>query len=278
MVKIVTDTTAYFNEEETYDIKQVPLYVKSEKGQYRERIDISDDEFYKRLIAGEKFETSQPSPQDFISVYEPILKNGDEIVSIHISSELSGTVNSANAAKTILNTDKITVIDSKSASVNLLTKVLLAYNLANAGASREAIKDAVDKAYERTFGFFLPMDIKFLENGGRVSHFQGMISNALKLYFIVHLNEGRIDFLKLGRTKKGSVEELIKTVEDLKNRFNRFERIDTVYGANIEEGESFRDRVEKEFWQKTKKYRIGPVLGSHLGPEFLGIAVVAIQN
>jgi len=217
VVKIVTDTTAYFNEEEeAYDIKQVPLYVKSEKGQFRERVDISDDEFYKRLIAGETFETSQPSPQDFISVYKPILENGDEIVSIHISSELSGTVNSANAAKTILNTDKVTVIDSKSASVNLLTKVLLAYNLANAGSSRGVIKDAVDKAYERTFGFFLPMDIKFLERGGRVNHFQGMISNALKLYFIVHLNEGRIDFLKLGRTKKGSVEELIKTVKDLK--------------------------------------------------------------
>lgn len=276
MVKIVTDTTAYFNEEEeAYDIKQVPLYVKSEKGQFRERVDISDDEFYKRLIAGETFETSQPSPQDFISVYKPILENGDEIVSIHISSELSGTVNSANAAKTILNTDKITVIDSKSASVNLLTKVLLAYNLANAGSSRGVIKDAVDKAYERTFGFFLPMDIKFLERGGRVNHFQGMISNALKLYFIVHLNEGRIDFLKLGRTKKGSVEELVKTVKDLKNQYNGFERIDTVYGANVEEGEIFRERVEKEFGQKTKKYRIGPVLGSHLGPEFLGIAVVA---
>jgi len=94
----------------------------------------------------------------------------------------------------------------------------------------------------------------------------------------VHLNEGRIDFLKLGRTKKGSVEELIKTVKDLKNRFDRFERIDTVYGANVEEGESFREGVEEEFEQKTKKYRIGPVLGSHLGPEFLGIAVVAIQN
>jgi|GEM_PF-6963221 len=70
MIKIVTDTTAYFNEDELkkYDIKVVPLYVKNEKGQWKERVEISDDEFYERLKKGEMFETSQPSPQDFVDV------------------------------------------------------------------------------------------------------------------------------------------------------------------------------------------------------------------
>ncbi|MGB9794162.1 DegV family protein [Caldisericum exile] len=276
MIKIVTDTTAYFNDDELkrYDIKIVPLYVKNERGQWKERIEISDDEFYERLKSGERFETSQPSPQDFIDAYKPLLDEGHEIISIHISTGLSGTVNSANAAKTLLQTDKITVIDSKSSSANLLRKVLLAYDLANKVYTREQIAEEIEKSYSRIFGFFLPMDIQYLERGGRISHFQSKISTALKLYFIVHLNEGRIDFYKLGRTRKGSTEELINIVKGLKNKFDGFEYVDTIYGANVEEGEEFRKRVEDAFGQKVTKYRIGPVLGAHLGPEFLGIGVV----
>lgn len=276
MIKIVTDTTAYFNEDELkkYDIKVVPLYVKNEKGQWKERVEISDDEFYERLKKGEVFETSQPSPQDFVDVYKPLLEEGHEIVSIHISTGLSGTVNSANAAKTILGSDKITVIDSKSSSANLLRKVLLAYDLANKGYSREEIANEVEKSYNRIFGFFLPMDINYLVKGGRVSHFQEKIVTALKLYFIVHLNEGRIDFYKFGRTRKGATEELVNIVKGFKNKFEDFEYIDTIYGANVEEGEEFRKRVEEVFGKPVTKYRIGPVLGAHLGPEFLGIGVV----
>lgn len=276
MIKIVTDTTAYFNEDELrkFDIKIVPLYVKNEKGQWKERVEISDDEFYERLKNGERFETSQPSPQDFIDVYKPLLEEGHEIVSIHISTGLSGTVNSANAAKTLLQTDKITVIDSKSSSANLLRKVLLAYELASKGYSRDEIAKEIEKSYSRIFGFFLPMDIHYLEQGGRISHFQSKISTALKLYFIVHLNEGRIDFYKFGRTRKGATEELINIVKTVKNKFGEFEYIDTIYGANTDEGEEFRKKVEDTFKKEVTKYRIGPVLGAHLGPEFLGIGVV----
>jgi len=280
VIKIVTDTTAYFNDNElkNYDIKVVPLYVKSEKGQWKERVEISDDEFYERLKQGEIFQTSQPSPQDFLEVYKPIIENGDEIVSIHISSKLSGTVNSANAAKALLNTDKITVIDSKSTSANLLRKVLLAYELARKGYSREEIAESIEKSYSRIFGFFLPMDIKYLERGGRISHFQGMITTALKLYFIVHLNEGRIDFYKFGRTRKGATEELIHIAKGLKDNFKEVEYIDMVYGANVEEGEEFKKRAEEVLNHEVNKYRIGPVLGAHLGPEFLGIAVVGKEE
>lgn len=276
MVKIVTDTTAYFNDEELkkYDIKVVPLYVKSEKGQWKERVEISDDEFYERLKQGERFETSQPSPQDFVEVYKPIIEEGNEIVSIHISSNLSGTVNSANTAKTLLGTDKITVVDSKSASANLLRKVLLAYELAEKGFSREEIVKEVEKSYSRIFGFFLPMDIDYLVRGGRISHFQGKVSTMLKLYFIVHLNEGRIDFYKFGRTRKGASNELINIAKGLKEKIKEVEYIDIVFGANVDEVMQFKQSVEESFGSSANIYRIGPVLGAHLGPEFLGIGLV----
>ncbi len=276
MIKIVTDSTAYFSEEELnkYDISIVPLYVSSEKGIYKERVDISDEEFYRRLKEGEVFDRSQPSTNDFVEAYKPILEKGDEIVSIHISAALSGTVNAANAAKTMLDTDKITIIDSKSTSVNLLYKVLRAYELAQNNFTREEIAAEVERLYPRVFGFFLPIDISLLIKGGRVSHLQGRITTALKMYFILHLNEGRIDLYKFGRTRHGSKEELIKIATDMKQKKGGFERVDTIYSANIEEGEEFRKRVEDVLNMPVKKYIIGPVLASHLGSESLGISFI----
>jgi len=276
MIKIVTDSTAYPTEEEiiSMNLTIVPLYVTSNKGVYKERVDISDEEFYKRLKEGEEFSRSQPSTNDFVEAYKPLIEQGYEIVSIHISSILSGTVNAANAAKESLGTDRITVIDSKSSSVDLLYKVIKAYELIQKGATRDEIKNEIEKMHPRVHGFFLPMNIDLLIKGGRISHLQGKITTALKLYFILYLNEGRIDLYKFGRTRNGSKEELIKIVKDISQKRGGLERIDTVFSANDEEGEEFRQRVEKEFGSLTNKYRIGPVLGTHLGLESLGIAFI----
>lgn len=276
MIKIVTDSTAYPTEDEikAMDLTIVPLYVTSNKGIYKERVDISDEEFYKRLREGEEFSRSQPSTNDFVEAYKPIIERGDEIVSIHISSILSGTVNAANAAKEILQTDKITVIDSKSSSVDQLYKVMKAHELIQKGATREEIEDEIEKMHPRVHGFFLPMNIDLLIKGGRISHLQGKITTALRLYFLLYLNEGRIDLYKFGRTRNGSKEELIKIVKEISQKRGGLERIDTVYSANYEEGEEFRQRVEKEFGLPTKMYRIGPVLGTHLGLESVGIAFI----
>jgi degV family protein len=276
MIKIVTDSTAYPTEDEikAMDLTIVPLYVTSNKGIYKERVDISDEEFYKRLREGEEFSRSQPSTNDFVEAYKPIIERGDEIVSIHISSILSGTVNAANAAKEILQTDKITVIDSKSSSVDQLYKVMKAHELIQKGATREEIKEEIEKMHPRVHGFFLPMNIDLLIKGGRISHLQGKITTALRLYFLLYLNEGRIDLYKFGRTRNGSKEELIKIVKEISQKRGGLERIDTVYSANYEEGEEFRQRVEKEFGLPTKMYRIGPVLGTHLGLESVGIAFI----
>jgi|UniRef100_A0A7C4TVR5 DegV family protein with EDD domain len=276
MIKIVTDSTAYPTEEEisSMNLTIVPLYVTSNKGIYKERVDISDEEFYKRLKEGEEFSRSQPSTNDFVEAYKPLIEQGYEIVSIHISSILSGTVNAANAAKESLGTDRITVIDSKSSSVDLLYKVIKAYELIQKGATRDEIKNEIEKMHPRVHGFFLPMNIDLLIKGGRISHLQGKITTALKLYFILYLNEGRIDLYKFGRTRNGSKEELIKIVKDISQKRGGLERIDTVFSANDEEGEEFRQRVEKEFGSLINKYRIGPVLGTHLGLESLGIAFI----
>ena len=164
MIRVVTDSTAYLQKDiiEKYGISVVPLSVEIEGKIYREGVDITDDEFYELLSKGFNVKTSQPTPNDFLETYKNILSEGDEIVSIHISSKLSGTVNAANAAKALLGTDKITVIDSKSASEDLAYKVEKACELANEGKSRDEIEKYIEKYYFRVFGYFLPMDTNYL--------------------------------------------------------------------------------------------------------------------
>lgn len=276
MIKIVTDSTAYFNngQADELGVSVVPLYVKSGDTSYKERVEISDDEFYKRLKEGEQFETSQPSPHDFLKVYEKILNDGNEILSLHISSKLSGTVNSANIAREILATDKITVIDSEFSSIPLLYTVLKAKELSLKNLSRNEIVDEISSFKKRIYGFFLPFDIDYLARGGRVSHLQHALSNKLKLYFTAHLHKGKIELYKISRTKKHSIDELIQIALNYIKHGNEVEAIDIAYGANIEEGESFRNKLEETLKLNIHSYRIGPVLGSHLGPEFLGIGII----
>ncbi len=280
MIRIVTDSTAYLHEDiiKKFNISVVPLYVEINGKTYRERVDITDDAFYAMLSEGFTAKTSQPTTKDFLDVYRPILKKGDEVVSIHISSKLSGTVNAANAAKTLLETDRITVIDSRSASEDLAYKVEKAAELAQSGKTREEIAHYIDAYYNRVFGYFLPQDINYLRRGGRINNFQHAISNVLKLYFIVHLNEGRIDPLQIVRTEKRAKKELMQLVKRFSEKGGGIERGGVVFGGNKEEGELYRAEVSEFLGVEMRSARIGPVLGAHLGPKFLGIAFVTKEE
>jgi DegV family protein with EDD domain len=276
MIRVVTDSTAYLQKDiiEKYGISVVPLSVEIEGKIYREGVDITDDEFYELLSKGFNVKTSQPTPNDFLETYKNILSEGDEIVSIHISSKLSGTVNAANAAKALLGTDKITVIDSKSASEDLAYKVEKACELANEGKSRDEIEKYIEEYYFRVFGYFLPMDINYLKRGGRINNFQHAVSSVMKLFFIVHLNEGRIDPLQIVRTEKKAKKELMNLVKRFSEKLGGIERGGVVFGGNKEEGEEYRKEVSEFLGINMRSARIGPVLGAHLGPRFLGIAFV----
>ncbi len=276
MIRVVTDSTAYLQKDiiEKYGISVVPLSVEIKGKIYREGVDITDDEFYELLSKGFNVKTSQPTPNDFLETYKNILSEGDEIVSIHISSKLSGTVNAANAAKALLGTDKITVIDSKSASEDLAYKVEKACELANEGKSRDEIEKYIEEYYFRVFGYFLPMDINYLKRGGRINNFQHAVSSVMKLFFIVHLNEGRIDPLQIVRTEKKAKKELMNLVKRFSEKLGGIERGGVVFGENKEEGEEYRKEVSEFLGINMRSARIGPVLGAHLGPRFLGIAFV----
>ena len=148
-IKIVTDSTADLPAKlvKELDVAVVPVYLRFGAEVYRDRVDISEDEFYRKLLSDPTHpNTTQPTPQDFASVYEKLSKDADGIVSIHITSKLSGTYNSAvQGKKMVKNGCPIEIVDSQTVSIAIGLMVIQACQMAKSGRSLKQIVDGVGK-------------------------------------------------------------------------------------------------------------------------------------
>lgn len=196
-IKIVTDSTWDFDEEirKEHDIEVVPLYLTIEGKRYKEGVDISNEEFYEIMKTSEKLpQTSQPTPFDFIDVYKKLLKDFEKIISIHISSKLSGTYNSALLAKKEIDKDnRITVIDSKNASGALGLIVYFASLLKKEGKTFSEIVEQVKKVLDKVFTIFILDNLKALEMGGRIGKAKYLLGTILNFKPILMLKNGLIE-------------------------------------------------------------------------------------
>lgn len=196
-IKIVTDSTWDFDEKtrKEHDIEVVPLYITIKGKRYREGIDISNEDFYEIMKTCEKLpQTSQPTPLDFIEVYKKLLKEFEKIISIHISSKLSGTYNSALIAKNEIDKDnRITVIDSKNASGALGLIVYLASLLRKEGKTFNEIVEGVKKAIEKVVTIFILDNLKALEMGGRIGKAKYLLGTVLNFKPVLSLKNGIIE-------------------------------------------------------------------------------------
>jgi len=148
-IKIVTDSTADLPAVliEELDVTVVPVYLRFGDEVYRDRVDISEDEFYRRLLHNPTHpNTTQPTPQDFASVYDKLSQDADGIISIHISSKLSGTYNSAvQGKKMVRNQCPIEIVDSQTLTIALGLIVIQASKMTKSGVSLQQIVDEVGK-------------------------------------------------------------------------------------------------------------------------------------
>ncbi len=169
VVKIVTDSTADIPPDLAKDlsITVVPLYVRFGNETYLDRVQISEEEFYKRLQNDPVHpNTSQPTPQDFAAVYRELSQHADGIISIHISGKLSGTYNSALQAKVMTPMDfPLEVVDSKSVSMGLGMLAIEAATLANSGKGFQQVIEAVKQSADNIYILILFDTLKYLALG-----------------------------------------------------------------------------------------------------------------
>jgi DegV family protein with EDD domain len=280
-VAVVTDSTSYLPPDliERHAIDVVPLYVVFGAERTVPEVEITDfPAFFDELRSIEKLPTtSQPSVGDFVSVYEPLLAEGREIVSVHISGGLSGTPEAARQAKAALERDgkggeRIEVVDSTTAAGGLGFMVLAAAKAANDGASAKEVAQHVAEARAELRLFFVIDTLEFLKRGGRIGAASAWIGSTLKVKPILTV-QNEMTPVERVRTSKRAFERLVDYGRQGKEsggdawsaqHINAPEECERLIAAC---GEVFGT-------PPTIVSEIGPVLSAHTGPGLLGMGTL----
>jgi DegV family protein with EDD domain len=273
-VKIVTDTTADIPAAlaKELDITVVPQVLVFGDKTYRDRIDITIDDFYQKLLHEPTYpHTSQPTPQDFVEVFGNLCKQKpDGIVSILLSSKLSGTINSAQQAKKLVKSDcPIHIIDSKMVAMGLGVIVIAAARMAKAGKSESEITDAVKKMTGNVKLLILFDTLEFLAKGGRIGKVKSLVGSILNVKPMVTVKDGELLPMGQVRSRSKGKEKLLDLIEDIKD----IEDIAIIYSTTPDEANKMADDILGFPREKIYVVQVGPVLAAHAGPGVLGIAV-----
>lgn len=276
-VAIVSDTCHYLPAElvAEHGIQQVSLYVHW-KGETQRESEIADyDAYYRRLGSAEELPTtSQPSIGDFLSVYEPILDRGEDIVSIHLAGGMSGTVRSAEQARDQLGNDaeRVHVIDSASACGGEGLVVLAAAAAAREGADVAAVADRARRARESLKMWFAIDTLEYLRKGGRIGGAQAWLGSALKIKPILTV-ESEITPIERVRTSRRAFERM---VELLRSRAQDGADAWMVQHIQAPEDAAELARRGTEIFghEPLVISQIGPVIGTHVGPGLLGAGAI----
>ena len=272
-IRIVTDSCSDLppGAARDYDITVVPLYVNIGNETYRDGVEIGPDRFYSLLEQLPVLPTtSQPSVGDFHSVYERLLDEGHQVVSIHISGRLSGTCNAATQAKESLgNPPEIAIVDSRLAGgaqgLLSLNAAQWAREMTNAGE----VAQRAELTLTRHHGFAAVDTLKYLQKGGRIGRVQAFVANSLQFKPIIGIRDGLAYPMERPRTFPRAVARVITLVRSLAP-LNRIHVSYTSGGEHMQPViDGLADLVEPE---NLIESRFGPVLGTHLGPNTIGIA------
>jgi DegV family protein with EDD domain len=279
MIKIVTDSTAYLPEAfvREHDIRVVPLCVHFGAEQFRECVELSNREFYTRLKAARELPTtSQPSAGDFLKVYGELHDAGHEILCLTISSKLSGTWNSAMAARDMLPEAPITVIDSLSTSIGLDIMLRAAADAIRRGATRQRIGEEIEEIKARIYVLFVVDTLEYLAKGGRIGNAKAFLGTMLKVKPILILRDGAIEPLEQVRSKRKAVVRMLDLMQDYAGERGSQARVAITHALAADEAlETKRELMARLGCSDPSLSELGPVIGTHTGPGVIGVACYA---
>ena len=276
-VKIVTDSSADIPPQllKELDISVVPLYVRFGNDVFRDNVDISNKEFYKKLVDGEIFPaTSQPTPLDFKQVYEELAKDADGIVSIHLSAKLSGTIPSAlQARESMQSSCPIEIIDSLAITGGLAMICLAAARAAKAGATMEEVVKIANEAVPEIHFMVLFDTLKYLAKGGRIGKAKGLMGAMLNIKPLIGLKDGEVVPLGKARSYSKGMEQQYEFIEKAV-REGEIKELTVMYNTSPDEANALIERIAPLYpREKIITGEIGPILGTHGGPNMLVVAI-----
>ncbi len=282
MIKIVTDSTAYLPAEyvQAHDIHVVPLYVHFGAEAFREGVELSNAEFYARLKAAPELPTtSQPSAGEFHQLFQSLVEAGHEVICLTISSELSGTYNSATAAVGMLGDSPVSVVDSRSTSVGLQLLVETAVEWVQAGRSRLEIVDELNAMKETIHVLFVVDTLEYLQKGGRIGPAKALMGTMLKIKPILFLNDGRIEPLEQVRSKRKALQRMLELIQERVGDGSTRVAARVVNALVPEEAALVVEQLaEQVACERLAVSELGPVIGTHTGPGMIGIAACCLPE
>lgn len=277
MIQIVTDSTANLPNDlvRKHNIVVVPLKVHLDCDTFYEGVDLTPEEFFRRLPTANPLPTtSQPSPLDFEKVYSSLLSQSEkqEVISLHISSELSATYNSASQGAMKVDESRISVMDSRTVSAGLCLLVLAAVRMIETGQSRsEIMKKLASLTKEMQLVFTLDT-LEYLRRGGRIGNARAFLGGLLRIKPTIKLENGRLEAGKRTRSRRKAIELLLAEPQD---SFKTNPVWVALADAMAEDVDVLETLVhEKLNVQKLVHCQIGPVVATHTGPNTLGLAVI----
>lgn len=271
-VRVVTDSTCDLPADLAAElgIVVVPLNVYFGEEEFLDGVEITSDEFYERLVASPELpKTSQPRVEAFREAYESTAEETEEIVSIHVSSKLSGTLNSASIAREqVSHALRIEVIDSYNVSVGLGMIAMEAARAANAGASMPEVVRAARSAMDRVWWVAFLDTLQYLHKGGRIGRARSLVGSLLSIKPLLHCEDGEVAPFERIRTRNRVVERLFEVAtDDL-----AVGMVFVAGGVNRDEVEDFRERLEPMMpHTEFHSAQFGPAVGVYTGPTALGV-------
>jgi DegV family protein with EDD domain len=276
-VAVVTDSTAYLPDEliEGYGIHVVPLYVVLAGRSGREGWDVGPDEVARTLaVRGQTVSTSRPTPGDFVAAYRRALDEGaDRLVSIHLSSELSGTWDAARLAASQVGEHIVTVVDSRSAAMGAGFAVLAAARSAAAGADAATVARTAQEIADATRTFFVVDTLEHLRRGGRIGSAAAVLGSALAVKPVLHVRDGRVVPLEKVRTSARALNRLVQRAVEAAGQGPVSVAVHHLAAAEKAErlAADIRDRLPQ--LRELHVSELGAAIGAHVGPGAVGIVV-----
>jgi len=272
-VKIVTDSSSYPEPEivAKHDIRVVPLRVAFGSEVFSEGVDITNEEFYQRLAKGGKLPTtSQPSVADFIRVYRELAEQGHPILSLHISSKLSGTCASALAAKNALPQAQIEIVDPLTIAIGML--ISPAAEAAERGETLPQIAASIEKL-NRCIKVVATFDtLEYLWKGGRIGAARALVGTLLKIKPVLTQEGEEVKVLNKARTMAQAIEYILGFVDkEVKGSISLHGYV--AHSHIPDAGYALKKELRENFnWVELRFLEMGPVLGTHMGPGLVGVS------
>ncbi len=279
-IAIVTDSTSDLSQTDAAErgITVVPLHVIHQGKTYRDGLDITPDAFYPLLKGSDELpKTSQPTPEQFTEVYKPLLEQGKEVLSVHISGGLSSTVDSARSAAGRLSNDRIHVVDSGFLSYGLAFQALEAARLAREGSAVRAIQERISLLKERTEMLFTLDTLHYLYKGGRIGKVASLMGSILGIKPVIRIEDGV--YVPAGKAR--SVRQALSSIVDFLSK--RYHRQKVIVAVGNGRGEGYAAMLREmaasslNVAGRLLSFEVGPVIGVHTGPGTVGLAVRPVE-